>query len=118
MNIIEEPSFTNLLYKCHVCQEEFDQYALEVHFLNNHNTEKEDQIRRKCEICEKTFSKLYILTKHINVVHGEREQIKCEICDKYFTEAGHLRSHLKVHDEAKKNFLVKNVLRVLRQKVT
>ena len=28
-------------YKCHVCNEEFDQYGLELHFMTNHSRHKE-----------------------------------------------------------------------------
>ena len=30
-------------FKCHICDEEFDQYSLEVHFVTSHSLEEDDE---------------------------------------------------------------------------
>ena len=57
-------------FKCHVCNEEFDQYSLELHFITKHNMEDEKEIKKSsfvheeeikniCKIYENIFSSKY-----------------------------------------------------------
>ena len=48
-------------FKCHVCNKEFDQYGLELHFVTSHNLEEEEDIEKS------------------NLVHDKNIKNKCKI---------------------------------------
>ena len=112
-------------YKCHVCNEEFDQYGLELHFMTNHvieenvmsvcqNKEESGGINNvpcetkpkakaiqkfKCSLCEKAYTQSQNLKLHVQYVHeGQKPRYKCDTCDKCFTQSHNLKSHInRVH---------------------
>ena len=55
----------------------------------------------KCNSCEKSFSHLRKLTKHIKTVHERHRDLKCDPCGKSFSDAGNLKKHISVHEEKK-----------------
>ena len=74
------------LFKCHVCDKEFDQYGLELHFITNHNLEEEEDIKKS------------------SLVHDENIKNKCELCGKSFSRKSHLDRHMKsVHEGIKEH---------------
>ena len=53
----------------------------------------------KCDICEKVYSKVESIKRHIIYLHG-RLRVKCELCDKTFGEPRIVKSHMeRVHDK-------------------
>ena len=63
--------------KCHVCNETFDKFSLEVH-----NLACKKEIA--CQFCDKTFSKKGHLTYHVSAVHEVRKNVKCNKCEAGF----------------------------------
>ena len=70
-----------VLFECYICNQKFDQYALEVHFVTAHNKVQNENII-KCEICEKSFETGKMRT-HIKTVHNDgHKDFKCDTCGK------------------------------------
>ena len=83
-------------HKCHICNKEFGQYELEVHFLTCSR-------EYKCDLCEEIFAIDKNLKKHITNVHNVQKNHKCDTCDKSFSQSGVLKIHIKCVHEGLKN---------------
>lgn len=57
----------------------------------------------KCEQCNKTFSRSWLLKNHQRVHTGERPY-KCVFCEKAFADKSNLRQHQKIHTTTEKLF--------------
>ena len=101
------------MFDCSVCQQKFDQYALEIHFafkltnfrnedsnkcdiflsqhIENDSNHKEKMYR--CNFCTNCFDTKKQLQIHTNTFH---KAFKCDYCGILFTHAGHLRRHIKL----------------------
>ncbi|KAM9327431.1 uncharacterized protein KZ484_018910 isoform 3-T4 [Pholidichthys leucotaenia] len=53
-----------------------------------------------CNICDKTFTQMIHLTKHMNI-HSEQSLFPCDQCPKKFIKAANLQRHLLRHEEKK-----------------
>ncbi|XP_046334079.2 zinc finger protein 225-like [Haliotis rufescens] len=50
-----------------------------------------------CEICDKLFTKLDYLKKHVKAMHTEQTGFKCQYCSKVCSLKNNLRIHLRTH---------------------
>ena len=50
-----------------------------------------------CEICGQSFTKKSNLTRHVMSVH-EHKHYKCPVCNKQFTRRYILNTHMKLHE--------------------
>ena len=55
----------------------------------------QNQMSRKCKLCNKVFSRKSYLKKHIRVVHEKQRPYECDRCKKTFGEKGNLNRHKK-----------------------
>ncbi|XP_071439750.1 gastrula zinc finger protein XlCGF46.1-like [Hetaerina americana] len=56
----------------------------------------------KCGICWKSFSRRWILKRHLNLKkhllsHADERSYKCEFCPKSFNRKDYLNNHLLTH---------------------
>ena len=63
-----------------------------------------DQIKIKCEICDKEFKTKNGLKNHFNITHDLEKEHHCNICQKAFNILNQLTTHMKVvHSKNKKH---------------
>ena len=56
-----------------------------------------------CDSCGKHFSQAATLKRHIHTIHEGQKDYKCDSCDKLFFHAHQLKSHIqKIHADVKK----------------
>ena len=55
-----------------------------------------DQIKIKCEICDKEFKTKNGLKNHFNITHDLQKEHLCNICQKAFNILNQLTTHMKV----------------------
>ena len=69
-------------FKCYVCNENFDQYGLELHYATTHAFEEDiDKSQdKRCEHCGKCFTRLGNLNQHIKVIHEYTGQQTKNLC--------------------------------------
>lgn len=86
-------------YPCEMCELKFfKEEALKEHRLMHKNTET----GFKCRNCDRNYTRLSHLRRHINAAHpevnisGKLNDIYCKQCDKHFTRHEHLRRHIMV----------------------
>ena len=62
------------------------------------------QVKYKCELCAKSFTKSNFLKRHIRTLHEGQRNYKCNSCGKSFTWSGDLNKHMKTLHEGQKNY--------------
>ena len=70
------------LFMCFICQTKFDQYTLEVHYMETHDNDNDDvqnEILNKSEICGQSIETGKV-RKNIKTVHKEHKAHKCSSC--------------------------------------
>ncbi len=91
-------------YPCEMCELKFfKEEALKEHRLKEHRNK---ETGFKCRNCDRNYTRLSHLRRHINVAHpevnisGKLNDIYCKECDRHFTRHEHLRRHMMVlHQE-------------------
>ena len=90
--------------ECYICQQKFDQYALEVHFVTAHSNVQTENIKKnfECDSFGKSFANARNMMNHIKIVHGGQKDFQCDSCGKLFSRADHLKNHINaVHNGQK-----------------
>lgn len=89
-------------YPCEMCPLKFfKEEALKEHRASH----KSKESGFKCRNCDRQYSRLSHLRRHINVAHpevvisGKLDDIYCKQCNKHFTRHEHLRRHMASHQE-------------------
>jgi len=81
--------------QCHLCDKMYvSMPALAMHLHTHYR-------KFQCQVCEKTFSRSWLLQNHMRLHTGEKP-FGCNLCGKKFADKSNLRSHIKTH---KKNSL-------------
>lgn len=80
-------------YKCEHCGKDFVESSnLRRHITALHSTERP----HTCTICQRSFSRVYLLELHKRTHTGERPYT-CSHCNSSFAQLGVLRSHERIH---------------------
>jgi uncharacterized Zn-finger protein len=80
----------NSLYKCDVCQKEFQKYYQMKSHQRTHMTEKPF----KCEFCTRAFCRKHDLARHIRIHTGDTPYI-CSKCFKGFARSDACTRHVR-----------------------
>ncbi|KAI8853297.1 hypothetical protein BC829DRAFT_360092 [Chytridium lagenaria] len=70
----------------------------------------------KCELCPRTFSRLYNLNSHVKT-HSDQRPFECKHCDQRFARKHDLNRHMKRHSNEKPHCcnVSENVCEVISQ---
>ena len=76
--------------QCHLCDKMYvSMPALAMHLHTHYR-------KFQCQVCEKTFSRSWLLQNHMRLHTGEKP-FGCNLCGKKFADKSNLRSHSKTH---------------------
>merc|ERR1712129_131867 len=76
--------------QCHLCDKMYvSMPAFAVHLQSHYKN-------FQCKVCEKTFSRSWLLQNHMRLHTGEKP-FGCNLCEKKFSDKSNLRSHTKTH---------------------
>ncbi|XP_017073498.1 zinc finger protein 239 [Drosophila eugracilis] len=82
-----------LQHECPHCGRAFGESSnLRRHIMSRHTDERP----HPCTICQRSFSRVYLLELHLRTHTGERPYA-CDYCDKRFAQLGVLKSHERIH---------------------
>ena len=106
-----------ILYKCHICEKDFEQYEFKDHIGNctkndvvqgdphGLNTILEDKEQHKCLICDKNFDTEQNFRQHLSTVCEKiRKKHKCGLCQMSFTRGTKFKEHIQTVHEGQKDF--------------
>ena len=76
--------------QCHLCDKMYvSMPALAMHLHTHYR-------KFQCQVCEKTFSRSWLLQNHMRLHTGEKP-FGCNLCGKKFADKSNLRAHSKTH---------------------
>ena len=87
---------------CEICFKVYRKHSIREHMKKIHNMtystgKRIRNDRHQCNICDKIFTKNYILEKHKRMVHMGEKNHSCTTCDKSFATAQVLKQHILTH---------------------
>ena len=86
-------------YRCDFCKLGCDNIELlKKHFVKLHKDSK------KCDVCDRTFSKGSNFQTHFLYSHNEIVRKRCDHCNKEFSNAATLRNHFRTIHNKQKDF--------------
>ncbi|XP_063706109.1 gastrula zinc finger protein XlCGF26.1-like [Culicoides brevitarsis] len=88
--------------KCKICRKIFHGS----NFLASHKETclKNDPKSPTCHFCDKIFSSISVLNRHIKTVHEKIRSFSCDSCSKSFQTKAHLVAHQSVHQSDSRSF--------------
>jgi stress-induced morphogen len=92
-------------FECSICKEKFQTSSILYYHKSKHRTaaENQDNLKLKCDNCEKSFTTKVALKNHM-LVHAEERPFACEICSKTYKTKALLTEHRLTHfEEAKQH---------------
>ncbi|CAH2217572.1 jg444 [Pararge aegeria aegeria] len=83
-------------FKCTKCDERFTEYfKRQKHMVEKHGLAK---LEYKCNVCDKTFDRRYILSTHMKRDHLEQRDYQCEMCSYTCFTRNELKFHMIKHN--------------------
>ena len=83
--------------KCDTCGITFfHQKYLDDHMKIHTSSTRHRSKSYKCKICEKIFSRVHMVRKHLYEAHQVNKYMKCDTCDKLFFRKERLKKHQKI----------------------
>ena len=93
-------------HKCDLC---VGMYASETD-LRNHIKKVHEGVKYSCHICNKTFTEVKGMKKHVRVVHEKIKDYDCKICGKAFGYKNSFNMHMEIC--TRKNFHVPSTIQM------
>ena len=93
----------NKPYRCDKCAKECSsKWHLEQHLLTHEGTKSsrpkpEAKQTHKCDICGRSFSRIFLLDSHMERKHSSTEKFVCDVCDKKYADKFFFDLHHKGH---------------------
>lgn len=81
---------------CPFCGKSFtNKNELNKHFTGHLTKLPEKTSNKQCKICNKTFSRIANLSRHLNNKHGKENVLpRCNLCSRVFNDKNHLANHM------------------------
>ena len=85
--------------ECLICNQLFNSRTIDKHLRTEHPEQEPGE--ETCTYCNKVFSNMSHLTRHVTDVHNDERNFKCPLCDFRPKRAEHLKTHMKCHSADK-----------------
>ena len=80
-------------FKCHKCPKLFTLEKSMIKHVTLKHRGDEEKYPLTCELCEKSYSDVYGLRRHVSAVHEKLRPFECSKCSKTFSENTKLKIH-------------------------
>ena len=81
-------------YQCEKCPKIFTQRSSLIKHIKIKHDDESEKFAHKCDSCEKSYQYRSALNLHRKVVH-DGKRIECQLCDKIYTDLGSLKKHMR-----------------------
>ena len=90
-----EPMDSLIDFECFICQETFTNIdELFLHRDEKHEKIESREVKFSCEHCDKSFTSLSNVQRHVKEVHFRNKRYKCKLCSASFYKSAALGSHV------------------------